>query len=372
MHVAFVVEHCHLRGGHERCVAEWARRLAARHRVTIVSHSVADLPEGLVRWIPVRPVDGPSALQYLGFYLRAGAIVRRLKGHVVHVQGPNCPVFDVSSIHTVVRAKYRILTKSREFRREMGLARHLSWRAHYLAAMHVEKRLFRRPKGMLLPVSRGVARELITAYGTPPDKVEPVSNGVDLDAFRPPLSGERAKVLETLGFHPDGHYALFVGGEWARKGLPFALEVMARCGGGIDLLVVGAGPEAHYRAQAQRRGIGDRVHFLGPRTDVAPLYRVGLALLMPSLYEAFSLVSLEAAASGLPVLASPVSGTEELIVDGENGWVLPADPEAWARRLDALAADGTLWARMSVRAREAASCFPWERAVERFEELYAR
>jgi D-inositol-3-phosphate glycosyltransferase len=92
---------------------------------------------------------------------------------------------------------------------------------------------------------------------------------------------------------------------------------------------------------------------------------------MPSLYEAFSLVSLEAAASGLPILASSVSGTEELIAEGESGWVLPADPALWAARLNALAADRGIHERMSHHAREVASLFPWDRGVARFEELYA-
>jgi glycosyltransferase involved in cell wall biosynthesis len=91
---------------------------------------------------------------------------------------------------------------------------------------------------------------------------------------------------------------------------------------------------------------------------------------MPSLYEAFSLVSLEAAASGLPILASPVSGTEELIEEGQNGWVLPADPTLWAARLNALATDRGIYERMSHRAREVALLFPWDRGVARFEELY--
>lgn len=370
MRIAFVVEHCHLRGGHERCVAEWARRLATRHEVTVISHSLSDLPGGLVRCEPIRRIPGPAALQYLGFYVLAGARARTLKDHLIHSQGPNCPVFDFSSVHTVVRAKYRILRRSREFRQEMTARQYASWRTHYRLAMAVERRLYPRPGGVLLPVSQGTGRELRDAYKTPPERVEPIPNGVDLDTFLPARPGERENVLHTLGLPRKHSYALFVGGEWARKGLPFAIRVVAASAEGVHLIVAGSGPEACYRALAEKLGIEHRIHFLGSRTDIQALYRVGMALLMPSLYEAFSLVSLEAAASGLPILASRVSGTEELVIDGESGWVLPADPLLWAERLDALAADRALSEQMSRKARETASLFPWERGVARFEELY--
>lgn len=370
MKIAFVVEHCHLRGGHERCVAEWARRLAKHHRVTVMSHSLSDLPPGAVQWEPIRRIPGPAPLQYLAFYSMAGARARTLRDHIIHSQGPNCPVFSFSSVHTVVRAKYRVLRRSKKFRQEMTARQYGSWRLHYLLAMAIERRLYPRPGGILLPVSQGTGRELQDLYGTPPDRIEPIPNGVDLDVFRPAGPGEREAALRELGLDSGRAYALFVGGEWARKGLPVALQAIAACTEGVELVVAGSGPRALYRAQAAELGIEARVHFIGPRADTSALYRAGIALLMPSLYEAFSLVSLEAAASGLPILASRVSGTEELIAEGENGWVLPADPTAWAEPLDALAADRYLAERMSRRAREAASQFPWDRGVARFEELY--
>lgn len=370
MRIALVVEHCHLRGGHERCVAEWARRLARRHQVLVISHSVADLPQGLVQWVPVPQVPGPGAVRYVAFFLMAGMKAREARADVVHSQGPNCPYFHFSSVHTVVRAKYEVLRGSPEFRHEMSARQYASWWLHYHLAMAMERRLYPRPQGTLLPVSRGTAEELVGAYHPPPDRVVTVPNGVDLEVFRPGRPGEREATLRGLGLDPGKTYALFVGGEWARKGLPFALRVIASSTKQVHLVVAGSGPEALYRRQAQRWGIAERVHFLGPQREIQSLYRAGIALLMPSLYEAFSLVSLEAAASGLPLLASKVSGTEELVAQGLNGWVLPPDPPLWAQHLDLLASDSVLRARMGEAAREAASHFTWDRAVARFEELY--
>ncbi len=372
MKIAFVVEHCHLRGGHERCVAEWARRLAKRHQVTVVSHSLADIAPGLIKWEKIGILPGPAPITYLGFYCMAGVRIRSLSDHIVHSQGPNCPGFDVSSIHTVVKAKWAILKASQELRSELSARQYASWSSHYWLASRIEEKLYRNPRGVLAPVSHGTATEVIELYGTPPASIEVVPNGVDLDVFKLGGPEEREQTLIRLGLDPKFSYALFVGGEWTRKGLPQALEILAQCDGRIHLVVAGRGPVSFYGELAKKFGVNQRVHFTGPVADTSSLYRTGLALLMPSLYEAFSLVSLEAAASGLPILASPVSGTEELIVKGENGWVMPPEAGIWAEHLNALAADSYLAERMGVKSREVASQFTWDRAVEQFEEIYGR
>jgi D-inositol-3-phosphate glycosyltransferase len=93
---------------------------------------------------------------------------------------------------------------------------------------------------------------------------------------------------------------------------------------------------------------------------------------LPSDYETFSLVTFEAAASGLPVLATPVSGVRELIEDGRNGFVISRDAAEIGGRLNELAADPALRARLGAAARESASLYSWARMVERHEQLYAR
>ncbi len=371
MRIAFVVEHCNLRGGHERCVAEWARRLAQRHEVTVISHSLADLPPHTVQWKQVKQIPGPAPLAFLGFYVRAGAMARSLSDHIIHSQGPNCPHFHVSSVHTVIQAKLDVLRTSREFRHELTCLQYMSWLAHYRLAAKIEKRLYSSPQGILAPVSSGTAQEILRIYEPPEGAVHVVPNGVDLEAFHPGVAEERVKTLFGLELDPDRRYALFVGGEWARKGLPAAIGVISKCSSDVHLIVAGRGPVEFYANLAATWGVRERIHFVGPVTDPAALYRTGFVLLSPSLYEAFSLVSLEAAASGLPLIASPVSGTDELIESGENGWILPPDDRLWAEKLDELAENASLSEMMGTHARETASQFTWDRAVEEFEKIYA-
>jgi len=312
MHIAFVVENCHKRGGHERCVYEWARRLSRRHRVSIISHSIHDIDRGRIHWIPVRSLRAPAVFMYLNFYMRAGHQVRSLSEAIIHSQGPNCPIFDVSSVHTVIAEKYNVLKYLQSFDEELTVVQKVSWRTHYKLARYFESRLYRQPRGMLLPVSGGTGDELRRHYDPPSESLRVIPNGVDLDEFGPGEPSEKAELLKSLGLEPDTDYFLFVGGEWARKGLPTAIEALAHCTD-PHVIVAGYGPVETYQKLAERFGVKHRIHFIGAVRDTSKLYRSGTALLMPSHYEAFSLVSLEAAASGLPILASPVSGTDELI-----------------------------------------------------------
>ena len=93
--------------------------------------------------------------------------------------------------------------------------------------------------------------------------------------------------------------------------------------------------------------------------------------MLPSSYETFSLVTFEAASSGLPILATPVSGVRELVEDGRSGLLIEPQPETIAERLALLGADPALRTRLGRAARESALQFSWAKMVARHDELYS-
>ena len=163
--------------------------------------------------------------------------------------------------------------------------------------------------------------------------------------------------------------AAFVGD--GNKGLRWVLESLTRAPG-WDLVVAGRGHLDSYRELADALGVSGAVHWLGVVHDIQGVYELVDAFVLPSSYETFSLVTFEAAASGLPILATPVSGVRELIRDGENGLLIAADPVVIAERLGRLAADPALRMRLGHAARESALRFTWERMVIAHHELYTR
>ena len=92
----------------------------------------------------------------------------------------------------------------------------------------------------------------------------------------------------------------------------------------LHLVLAGDGPLLEdVRAQVVAAGLSDRVHFLGTRRDVPALLAASDSFVLPSLWEGLPLALVEAMAGDLPVIATKVSGTEQVMVDGRTGWVVP-------------------------------------------------
>jgi UDP-glucose:(heptosyl)LPS alpha-1,3-glucosyltransferase len=100
------------------------------------------------------------------------------------------------------------------------------------------------------------------------------------------------------------------------------------------------------------------------------LYAAADAFVLPTAYEAFPLVALEAAASGVPLLVTAVNGVEDLLQDGHGGWFIVPEGQDIARRLNQLRSDPELARAMPARARAAAARYSWEAMVEAYLAIY--
>lgn len=194
--------------------------------------------------------------------------------------------------------------------------------------------------------------------------VRMVPNGVDLETYAPAALPRSDGVFRIL----------FVGRLVEQKGARYILEVlpdvMAQTGAGVEVALVGSGPEEPaLRQQARRMGLADQVHFRGwvTRKDMPEQYRSADIFVFPSFEEGMPNVVLEAMASGLPVVATDIYGNRELVVDGDNGvLVSPGDAEALCRALVRLAKDPDLRRLMGGRSRERAQAFGWEETARAY------
>ena len=110
--------------------------------------------------------------------------------------------------------------------------------------------------------------------------------------------------------------------------------------------------------------------FAGARTDLPIIYPAADAFVLPTLYETFALVCLEAMASGLPVLAAPVGGIEDYLRDGENGFHIRRDPADIAAKLDLVFGDPELRAGIRERALATANNYAWQKIAEQYLNLF--
>lgn len=351
----------------ERIITELALGLRRRgHPVSVIAYA-CELPAG--SGVTFRRVRGPSrpfVLSYPWFMLAGTLAVRRWRRGVVQTTGAiilnRVDFTEIQYCQQVGPA-----TPSRS-----TLPFRLNAKAAGLLGRIAERVCFplNRPWRFVC-ASEGVAEELREYFPRQADRVIAIQNGVDVDAFTPAARAQEASDLRAELAIPAGRLvAIFVGSEWERKGLEPVIHALALTNG-WDLLVVGNGDRDRYRDMAEQLGVADAVHLFGVSRDVAPLYQLADAFVFPSSYEAFPLVALEAAASGLPVLATPVNGIRELVQDGANGFLISRQPRSIADRLNQLAADPQLRARLGRAARRAALDYSWERMVARHDELFS-
>lgn len=345
--------------------------LAHGRHVTVVARSCRLSPRAGLDVRLVRTPARPFALAYPSFFIAASAVVGRLvrrAGGVVHTTGAivanPAGVCTVHYCHAVAGEELGTARVSRGgslYRLNAAIAGTLS---------RAGERWYYRPGRveLLCAVSPGLRSELQRRFPVADADVRSVPNGVDLERFAPSvLAG--AALRRQLGLAPNSSIALFAGGDWERKGLAIAVDALPEAPG-WHLVVAGAGDPEPLRARAADRGVGARVHFLGSVGEMPPLYAAADAFVLPTAYETFSLVTYEAAASGLPLLTTRVNGVEDILRDGVNGWFISRDPGDLGRRLTELRDDPGRARSMAQAARVAVEGFSWEAMGDRYLALY--
>ena len=353
-------------GGMERVISELILGLRERGVGVTVIARTCELPAGSgVRFHRVRGPGRPFLLAYPWFLLAASLVVARRTRGVLQVTGGivlnRADVVSVHYCHQVGPANpSRANTLYRANIRVVRVAKRLTERAAFN----------RNRRAVFACVSEGVAEEVREHYPRLASRVIAIHNGVDLERFEPGRWRERAaEERRRLEVGEQQLLALFVGGEWERKGLRTVIEALPDSPEWM-LAVAGPGDRAHFEQLARRLGVDQRIRWLGVQREVAPLYAMADAFVLPTSYETFSLATFEAAASGLPLLATPVNGISELLQPGVNGFFIDRRPETVSRALGELSADRPRMLEMGRAARRSSLPFSWENTVARHLEVY--
>jgi D-inositol-3-phosphate glycosyltransferase len=335
---------------------------------------------------PESPLDKAGLLQHLPAYVagirdfaaRKGLRYDLLHGHYwlsglagLQLRSEwNVPL--VQTFHTLGEMKNRVARSPEEsaspgrLEGERRLMREAEW---IVASTEAEVALFR------------------WVYRIETDHVQVIEPGVDTARFYP-IPADEAKEFIRLG--QDRRALLFVGRIEPLKGLDSLLEALRllKDRGVLQrhrlcLLVIGGEPDApaervdaemaRLKQLCRTLGIADAVEFLGRRDQdtLQYYYAAAEAVVMPSHYESFGLVALEAMACGTPVVASETGGLAFLVKDGETGFHVPTgDPAALADKLALLLEDEALADRLGAQAAEYARGFTWQKVAEQMTALY--
>jgi UDP-glucose:(heptosyl)LPS alpha-1,3-glucosyltransferase len=359
MHIALVKKHYSLRrGGAERYCVNLARGLMRLgHCVTVVGERIDPELAGEVRFLPVRVWHSSSWAKNLSFAWNAAAVTGR-SGCDVSIG--LCPTMAVD----VFRVTGRIHPYWMSIR-----YRHPLWRLvqelnpRHQAILHLEREIFERSVSIQrVIVQSQLERRLVDDYyGVGPERVRVIYNGVDTSTFRPDVRAEAGAVRTELNVPRGAPLLVFASvADYSGKGLGSVLEALAKVHDRrTHLLVVGGARSEPFVRQAERLGVGSRVRFLARQQRLERYLGAADLFVLPSIYEPFPNVNLEALACGAPVLTTATSGGADVIQEGANGYVVSGG-YAVSEMVERI--DGHLGASAAFRADMSQHC--WEIARE--------
>jgi len=363
LQITFVGKRLPINQGPGRATYELARRLSERHSIHIISTSLAAETQQFVKWHPVPLSPLPGALAWMDELIRTTLSVRREGRGIVVSRGLyclNCDVLYVNGCpyerplpkHMQAGLRYKYALGRIFFRIQRGLERYIC----------------RRLQGRVLALSSGLRDAICRDYGLPDVRVVP--NGVNAKEFHIASQSERSRLRTEFGIPDDAFVVSFVGGNWYRKGLDHLLRAMDYLQKSNVYLLI-AGPDDQrdlIEAELQAPLVRERVVFAGIVENPSDIYSASDAFAFPTYSEAFGQVAFEAAASGLPVLASPENAMVDLIIPGQTGYFIDYDARDIAEKIQLLAGNPEQAKTIGLNARRRAEQFTWDAAAHQLEE----
>ena len=255
--------------------------------------------------------------------------------------------------------------------------RHQGWvKKHPQSYIHGVERWITNRSDRVIACSYYMREQVADIFGVPDERVAVIPNGIDPGDLRPHDEPELRRLRSQFA-DPSERLVLLIGRLVYEKGFQLALEAMSRVLGELPdtrFLVAGSGTHEHeLRRQAAELGIDEHGTFLGWIGDdvLHSLYPIADVCVVPSIYEPFGLVALEAMASGCPCIVADTGGLREVVPDGEAGLRFRArDPEALAEVAIRVLSDDELGRRLVAEAYEHVRRFDWSDVAERTAAVY--
>jgi glycogen synthase len=257
--------------------------------------------------------------------------------------------------------------------------RHQGWvDKHPQSHIHGIERWIANRCDRVIACSYYMREQIADIFGVEEERVAVIPNGIDADDLQPHDEPELRRLRAEFA-DPDQRLVLLIGRLVYEKGFQLALEAMPRlieAVPGTRFLVAGSGThEPELRKQAAELGLMGHGTFLGWIGDdvLHSLYRIADVCVVPSLYEPFGLVALEAMASDCPCIVADTGGLREVVPHNEAGLRFRArDPEALGEMVERVLTDAELRDRLVAEGSEHILRFDWADVAERTADVYAQ
>ena len=348
--------------------------LASEHEFAVFSRSIDESLRGRVKFqeMPI-PILRPRLVTHLVQFLLYGRLFKRLALHerfdVVQAVEGSSPFSTVVTMHFCYEAALALI--------HQGVLRYIGVRQPYYRLFYgiggrIERYVVMNNRYLkrLVVVSEGLKREILHYYRP---SVEPlvIPNSMDVDRFAH-AKRYRELMRRELGLAEDEVIgAICALGDWQRKGLDILIEAVALLPRNlVKILVIGGGPVQTYRRWCEKKGVANAFVFTGFVRDIERFYSAADFFVFPTVYEAWPLVALEAAAAGLPLLTTRVGGLEDFVEDGINGLFIGREPRSIANAIASMIDDQQRLKEMGIEAQRRVQAFRVENMVDAYRQLY--
>jgi len=259
---------------------------------------------------------------------------------------------DILVLHNVFNAEYAQDPRSFFQRKKRWL------NPVFLFRIIRERLMLSKKNSIVCAVSATTAKEA-EVYINKKSKLVHINNGVNVNMFTPLLSNH---------IKGDKFILLFVGHEFERKGLEYIIKALPLLPEHVCLWVVGGrmSNQLQYEKLAEQQNVSQRVEFFGTHLDTCYFYQHADLFILPSIYETWALVGLEAMACGTPALIPPVGGVPEYLKDGVNGYFIERDHTDIANKITRFLEQPDLLNDMRKAARKTAEQHSWDSVADKY------
>jgi len=347
--------------------------LSSEYEFTVFGRILDESIKGKVQFrkMPI-PVIRPRLITYLTQFLLYRHLFKYLEldkhFDIIHSIEGSAPFSTIVTMHYCGAAAFNLLRN--------GSVRHLGIRRLYYSSLYsfgirMERHAVDNPYlKCVVAVSNGLKREIRYHY-EPSANIVVIPNAIDVDHFSNSCQ-YRKMIRHELGLkETDLVGAICALGDWERKGLGVLIDSIAILPrNAVKILVIGGGPIEIYRRLCWKKGISDAFIFTGLTRDVGKFYGASDFFILPTIYETFSIVALEAGAAGLPLVVTRVNGLEDFVEEGVNGFFIQRDPKSIADTIQSLVGDQQRLKEMGREAQRRAQKFRLENMVNAYRQLY--
>jgi len=383
--IAFIAPSVHHHAGPAKVAAALIERLCENHQVSVFSHTIEGIDLSKIKYYRVAAFTHPRFLAYISFLVSSTIILAVLSLHrkkdfdIIHSSGYSCVFYtNVITSHFCEREGCRLERSNiieMPHKTVLQKLKALDYRIYRRLATFVEGLVFRcNSHKAHIVVSQSMKREFIRHYGAAAENITVIPNGVDLEMFNPAnRSLYRDSIRQRHGISRSDPVLMLAGDDWERKGVSYAIEALSLLPQpDVKLLIVGSGDAKFYGQLAELKQVRERIIFVPHSSNLQEYYAASDVFVLPTIYEPFGLVIVEAMASGLPVITSGLAGAADVIIDGVNGLLLrePSDVNDLATKIELLLLNAELRRTMGEHARETAGKLSWDCVTQKTIDVY--